>query len=125
MKTFQISNGDPGDTAALDTETLRALQSITSKRGTGGERETCDEAMTENTLSCDQVETIRRLETEFAREIAEFKASRRPLAILSKMTPLPEHLRGSELGSRVPSAVSLGNVPDVERREPAPLPSDG
>jgi hypothetical protein len=91
MKIFAVYNCDPTDLDAGDfdehpedfstfeIDSIRALQSITSKRGSGPERDTCDQAVDHDALSKSQVETLRRLETEFAREIAEFKASRRPM----------------------------------------------
>lgn len=79
MKTFQISNGETGDRAALDPETIRALQSITRAKCGGPAQDAAEQAMHDTALSWEQLELLRKLETEFAREIAEFKASRRPM----------------------------------------------
>lgn len=90
MKTFEIYGSNPDDNPAddeddiekfvsFDIEDLRALRLITRKKCGGPAIAAIDEAVSEDALSWDHVTIIRALEIEFAREIAEFKARRRPL----------------------------------------------
>lgn len=63
----------------IDIEHLRALLPIVRRKGSGPEIAAVERALDDDELSSEQLDFIRRLETEFAREIADFMATRRPL----------------------------------------------
>jgi len=85
MKSFVISNSEPEPgslrrpSVTIEVESLRALRVILKKKGSGPEIGAVSEALSEDHLLLEEVETIRSLEIEFAREIAEFQKQRRPL----------------------------------------------
>jgi hypothetical protein len=89
MKAFLIYSTDPDDNdrfdeegewfESIDVEHLRALLPIVRRKGSGPEIAAVECALDDYELSSEQLDLIRRLETEFAREIADFMAKRRPL----------------------------------------------
>ncbi|MCW1921297.1 hypothetical protein OKA05_01960 [Luteolibacter arcticus] len=89
MKTITIFSFDSDDEdrfdeegewiESIEIEHLRALLPIVRRKGSGPEICAVETALNDDELSAEQLDYIRRLETEFAREIAEFMAKRRPL----------------------------------------------